>query len=592
MTMSGLIAAHRKISALMSSNTPSPAVNTADTVLYGEDVTRHLAAAVHVDEAFGNEVIQEFVAQPLRAMPPSPGMDTVVVLSEALAGRRQRVIRDSAVLILFLVLITVGWPWSLSWLLLALVGAAGISAVRNNRRRRASGGRAGVAGGWGLFIGAVVMVGAVFSWMASSGWSATVGLDDGSGSDNSVSATFFVLGAMALLGVLAWDKVRLYTLLTNQISREQWHATDNRRAPWPPPEQAWYSRRLRHIADTGDAGNTQVHYGYNAFVGAGTLTQSWTMAIRLEPTDPDTEPVRLAPSDVYQAVREAVLSMKEATGLSPGQRLGTVRTNMVLISSADALLRYRQADSPTDLARSILPNFKQPPRSTIPSEMIDGLVDASPEWVRPYLCTQVSGWHSELVVSTYLHVGCDKNNLYLEWRGYQLNPIKPEYRIEEINLNEFAVMRDMLFDALNVPFSVFARLRTLWRAARDIITSSGLTSTSDPARSYGATRSIREIVADGNANLYFQDADGIRFVKLLQERTLAGVDRVLRKHHLSTTELVGQRNAVVNSTVINGGTFTGVNTIGHGNKTKADVHIGPISISRVSSESSGRGNSS
>ncbi|HEX4723368.1 MAG TPA: hypothetical protein VH333_12690, partial [Pseudonocardiaceae bacterium] len=77
-----------------------------------EDITRHLAAAVHVVDQLADDLIDEFLRRPRRAIPPSPGVNPVIVLSEAVASRRRRVVRDVVVLTLAAALMVGLWPVS------------------------------------------------------------------------------------------------------------------------------------------------------------------------------------------------------------------------------------------------------------------------------------------------------------------------------------------------------------------------------------------------------------------------------------------------------------------------------------------------
>jgi hypothetical protein len=544
---------------------------------FDDDATRHLSAAVYVDDRFGEEIIDEFLRHPTRAIPPSPGMDPLVVLSEAVAARRRRVLRDSVLLALLVAIVVIGWPYSLLWLVLAIVGLSAEGAVRAQKDNRSAGRRSNAA--WITLVIILALLGFVL-WLFLTNQAPSDEYDDpnaagSSGGGTSVPTLLLVLFAVGLVGTVLVERTQVHTMLRGRFARTAWHQVADHRAELATNRTAWYANRLAMFGTSAGASNTHVHHGYKAFVGSGTLVQKWEMAIRLQPKEGQAasagndEPKRLAPAAIYRAVNNRVLAMRDSDALAPGQRLGTLRTGQEVIASAEALLRYRDTDP---VARAILTDGTRPPANTIPAEVIDEMIGRPPEWIRPYLAVHVEGWHRELVVSSYLNAGCDNDTLYLEWRAYQLNPVRAEYRVEQMDLNNAAVvLRDMLLTSLTLPFTIPFRLRTLWRAATDAGGVTGLdVDPHDPARSYGAQRSIREIAADQNQIIsYFQDADGTRFIKLLQEATLAGVDDSLSEHGLSTTEFRGQRNAVINSTVINGGTFAGVNTIGQGNQQQS-----------------------
>src|SRR5690349_11958194 len=52
--------------------------------------TRYLCAAAHLDRDFADTEIREYLVEPTRAVPPTPGLDSVAVLQEAVAARTRR----------------------------------------------------------------------------------------------------------------------------------------------------------------------------------------------------------------------------------------------------------------------------------------------------------------------------------------------------------------------------------------------------------------------------------------------------------------------------------------------------------------------
>lgn len=52
-----------------------------------DEPTRYLAAAVHLDDELADALVEEYLAEPKRAVPPSPGVDAVTVLREATAAQ-------------------------------------------------------------------------------------------------------------------------------------------------------------------------------------------------------------------------------------------------------------------------------------------------------------------------------------------------------------------------------------------------------------------------------------------------------------------------------------------------------------------------
>jgi hypothetical protein len=542
-----------------------------------DDTTRHLAAAVHVDDGFADTVIKEFLVEPRRAIPPSPGLDPVVVLAEAVAARRRRVFRDIVVIGLFVAVLVLGWPFSLVWLLIAVAGMLANNFFRNSWRGRRIAGRS-AGGAWLLVLLVVVAIGAL-SWLAVSYFagggtpSDAYYYDEGArppGGGTSTSTVVSIILLVLVVVVVVADRAYVHSLLRSRFSRRAWTSQQGWANGYPvpaPPQSAWYTKRLMTIGRSGGQSNAHVHYRYKAFVGSGTRTHGWTVVTRLRPASPDTQAEPITPTDIYRAVIDEVMTMRDYTSLAPGNRLITLQQNTELITSANSLLYY--SDNP--ISQAILPDRSEAPRNVIDPRIIDQMLDRSPEWARPYLSFRIDGWARELVVSTYLHVGCENDMLYLEWAAYQLNPIRPDYRVEWMALNHPPmVMITALLDALTVPTSLPVRIRTLWRAARDASGATPSTDLYDPARSYGVDRSIREIAADDNTSTYFEDVDGVRYLRLLEHRTLTAVANVLQAKGLATQEFREQSTTIINSTVISGGTVTAGNIGGTGNRVRTD----------------------
>jgi hypothetical protein len=554
-----------------------------------DEVTRHLSAAVHVDEDFADEIVEEFLSEQRRAIPPSPGVDPVVVLAEALSARRRRVIRDAVVLLLLSGVLLFGWPVTMPWVITVGTGLAVYSVLRKQARRRR---RDGIGiGSWILIllvgflaylVSSLLSVAVYLMWnwtdifsgdLSGYGSYGSYGYYDYPDySEESSHSTWAVLATvvtplllLALLAVLIVDRFRVNSLLRNRFPARRWPFAA-RAIPWPPPQPTWYADRLNLVAASSGQSNMRVHDGYRPFIGSGELVHAWSIAIQLRPLAGAVQQ-SLTPGAIYSAVRNEVLAMRRAGGLAPGGRLRLLHEGREAITSASMLLRNLH----DPFARAVLPDPSLPPASWVEPEQIEQFEAQSPEWIRPYQCFRVEAWDKELVISTYLHVACDDETLYMEWNAFALNPIAPELRYDQMKMRRegYALWRGVL-DFMALPGTLFQRARTLWRAGRDHYnagrSSADVDSYDAPAR-YGARRSLREIAAANDAITYLQDVDSVRYVKLLERRSLAAVDHALRAHGLSTEEFAQQATTVVQSTVINGGEFSGVNVVGQGSNT-------------------------
>ena len=86
-----------------------------------DDTTRYLCAATHLDSAYADEAIREFLVEPTRPIPSSPGFHPASVLVEAIAARTRRKVRDGLLAAMMLMFVWAAWDtWLLyGWLLLA-----------------------------------------------------------------------------------------------------------------------------------------------------------------------------------------------------------------------------------------------------------------------------------------------------------------------------------------------------------------------------------------------------------------------------------------------------------------------------------------
>ncbi|MCP2261872.1 hypothetical protein LX15_005599 [Streptoalloteichus tenebrarius] len=555
-------------------NPGDQAVAAAAAPQWDDEATRHLSAAAHLDENFADNAIEEFLAEPRRAVPPSPGVDAAVVLREALAARRRRVLRDTAVLVLFLVILIIAPVTAVAWIAVAVVWLMvhGMSAAA----ARVRGGSPPGSARTGL-VTATILVALLF-FLVNALSPPTTGYGRRSTYRDPVDeavdavapgvAVFLLLAVM--LAVLLADRLALRHLLVNHFTYGRFrqpqpqdgrldHAL--RASGWQP-----HAQRLQLIANAGQRGNLVVHDGWRAFVGSGSLSRSWSIAVRLrrdEEAGDDEEPTPLSPVELYDRVADELKRMRASDNLAPGLRLRELSDSEHVVVSARSLIRYRHEE----LACHILPSPASTPANWLPTEVVRGLTERSPEWIRYYRCFRVETWHKELVISSYLHIGCDERTLYVEWNAFQLNPVAPYYaRGEWAEARLSNAVARALVDLVAMPGTVFRRLRTIFRVVREVARRNGIFSEQAILPStYGSRRSIRELAAGRHGETYFHEMDGIRHVKLMERRAMAAIADCLEEHGYSTKEFSGSTSAVIHNTVINDSQVSGLNIGGRGN---------------------------
>ena len=123
---------------------PRPAIPSWSAPAPGDEATRYLCSAAHLDAAFTRRALKEFVFDEGRAPAPATGVDEVLVLRHALAARTRRLHRDTALVALIVIALLVS-VWTVAvW----LVWGAGLRLLLAGAGRGAACGN-GTGGGGG-----------------------------------------------------------------------------------------------------------------------------------------------------------------------------------------------------------------------------------------------------------------------------------------------------------------------------------------------------------------------------------------------------------------------------------------------------------
>jgi hypothetical protein len=212
------------------------ATHAAGKVLRVEDIdesTRLLCAGAHLDRGFADTAVAEFLTQPLRSLPPSPGVNSQAVLRECVVARRRRQIRDltlSALMAVYGVLT----PGTLfGWLFTAIVWRI-VGPKRRRLDRAFRGSPVGVkntiaAGGVIILLGvigvAVAIIGVIGKVISggysSSGYGLPASNDPGPLGELG-GASLLALGGLAVLpllcglgtlGVLWYDRQTVWSAM-------------------------------------------------------------------------------------------------------------------------------------------------------------------------------------------------------------------------------------------------------------------------------------------------------------------------------------------------------------------------------------------
>lgn len=533
-----------------------------------DGTTRYLCAAAHLDEKFCDEAIAEFLVEPVRAIPPSPGIDSAAVLREAVAAQTRRRIRDGLLLALLVVLALVDFPTVILWTVMAAV-VAGLQAVA--AALQASGGgrsrhtlkvvaqlRAN-----GILRKFAVLV--VVAWLA-------LDLQLLPGSSQLLPASkwpaFLIIGLMLL--ILIVDEFTVAKLMNSSFRRGRFDPDAGRalfqwervvRSLGHGSFHAELNRVVRSDESSRTAGQADVivYRGGTPFIGAGKQVAHHVFALPLEPSedDSDADLVPISVTELHRHVAEKLAVLRSSSSLSPGQRLERLQQREQVLLPADLLLLNHsvQAQLP------VLPDLSRPPLAHLPLGAARALAENPLEWARYYSCFRVESWDRDLTTSCYLHIGTDQRMLYLEWTYCTLLPVRECYRsIDRPAESLWTTFGRSLVELIVLPASVPARLRSAFRRRKVLPQQAGEVV---PDR-YGARESIRELGADDKTHTYFQGADIERYVNIIDRALVRAVGQFLEERGYSVVEFTQMADPVVNNFNVQGSVTNSV--LGSGNR--------------------------
>ncbi|MGH3721980.1 MAG: hypothetical protein ACRDRI_24675, partial [Pseudonocardiaceae bacterium] len=415
-----------------------------------DGTTRYLCAAAHLDEEFCDQAIAEFLVEPVRAIPPSPGVDSAAVLREAVAAQTRRRIRDGLLLVLLIILAKVSPPTVVLWAVVVGIAAA-LRALGAGRARRALtsvGQRLTTDAGCArrklamLVVVALPLAGLLLLLILSSlPKSLSASLNESSG-DNAIlnelsnpqllpDSTWqtLLVGGLLLL-VLIVDQFTVAKLMTSSFRRDSFDP-DADRAPsqWERVARSLghgsFRAELRRVSHSGEnpqnSGQAEVvvYRGSTPFIGAGEPVDHHVIALPLEPSEDGgaANPVPINVNELHRHVAESLAVLRSPSSLSPGQRLEQLQQREQVLIPVDLLLLNRSAQ----VQPPVLPDPSHPPLAHLPLGAARALAENPLEWARYYNCFRVEAWDRDLTTSCYLHIGTDQRMLYLE--GYSRVPI-------------------------------------------------------------------------------------------------------------------------------------------------------------------------
>lgn len=192
-----------------------------------DDTTRYLCAASYLDPRYSTRAITEFLVEPTRPVPPSPGLDAGRVLTEAVRARARRKNYDGLLVLLMAVVVGPSRdnPLLYGWIVLSVVlvvaraGRAASTTERSFNPRTLALVAVAVVVAWLLLNYADEIFG-YGSRSYSSRYADDVDFGDPSSEDGDIARHVIgiVLAAVVLMAV-TFERWSLWNLLTTRFKR-------------------------------------------------------------------------------------------------------------------------------------------------------------------------------------------------------------------------------------------------------------------------------------------------------------------------------------------------------------------------------------
>jgi len=301
------------------------------------------------------------------------------------------------------------------------------------------------------------------------------------------------------------------------------------------------------------------------------MVRDQTLALPLVPDeDADEPPLPFRPSDLHEHVSRSLARLRDSASLSPSRRLGNLSILEQVILPAEQMLR----ESGTTLRHVVLPDAGHPPIGHLPLESARRLADEPQEAARYYRCYRVESWDRDLATSSYLTAGTDQRTLYLEWTHSVLSPIRAEFRAIDRHPDSGPGRR--AFEAVvTLPVTIPARLVGLFRGFRALPYGA---DEIEPGR-YGAGPSLRELAASREPETFFQEADAVRYIQVVEQAFFTAIGTFLQERHYSIADVLGAAKERISNTItIENGTF--VNSAISNQRARQTVGASPSSADR------------
>lgn len=535
------------------------------TAFSPDDTTRYLCVAATTDERFAERMTKALLNDDLHGVAPSVGFSVRPVLLHALAGIRQRRVRDWCLLAATVLALVISPLWTVLALLVILPvgGSLGRRAGESRRLRDVVFALITLAI---LLLVSVLLVSAlgkapeptrtrrapeppVAEWLVGLPWLA-------------------LLIGLAIYALMVWSEWQTRLTLLSRLTRGAFQPDA---APPLPASQSWLSDRMAAI-DAAERGNVTVYHGFTPFIGHGPLVSTWSFALPSLRSDANSaeDAESVVPLDTVELVTH-VRDRLAGIGVEPDELPGLFLTERAFVSG-NALTMHP----------ALLPDREQAPQQHLSDEDLARLAGRPHGSARHYLCAQVPSWGGEVVASTFLHFSTDGRLLYLQCDRTVLGPLWQQYHdVDRISpvLTAGAIGRLLARAASGMagavpraPVRVVRDLTFRWRWERRRTVERAI-ARQDLGYDYGARFSVREEATDDNYHNYFQKTDAAKHLKLVERHVLAALLDFLDDRGVDTTEFRNRQMTILNQGIIQTGGISNVGNQAVGSEATATAQF-------------------
>lgn len=277
------------------------------------------------------------------------------------------------------------------------------------------------------------------------------------------------------------------------------------------------------------------YYGdYSPFVGAGIHLSGWSFVAETKLKNSD-EYIYLNNSELYKYIEDRIKELQ----------INSLRVDNQLYVDG----RKIRGDS------RFLNNNLSRPRTDVQIDFLKDNESIDEDHIRFYKSVQVTAWEGDFVCSVFFRIRCTEQNLYIEMQNYVLPPLKRSF--EDIDkygygINLGIVGKAFIKSIIPSIFSLFKSPKNVYKFMKQILIvwlkkqKQTLTTKSNHAFNYGATQSIREMVADNKFHNLLQESDAEMYQKQIEQRLFQSVLEYLDMFHIDTTVFKARQETIVN----------------------------------------------